>query len=191
MRDSASRSITFIVGIAFLPSSLPVLPEAAYVSYASALGRVLHISGRSTQTEHGRDEGTLPGDWADMHGWPELAATVRRVYDSLSPAERSQAVVFTGNYGEASAVAFFAPNVPVISEHNQYWLWGTRGYSGNILIQVGGTCFRSDSLFARRTLAATVTNRWAISYEKNLPIWLCRGIKKPLRQVWSSIKSYE
>jgi len=141
MRDSASRSITFIVGSAFLPTSLPVLPERAYVSYVSALGRALHISQSATQTEHGRDEGSLPGDWADMHGWPELAATVGRVYESLSPTERSQAVVFTGNYGEASAVAFFAPNVPVISQHNQYWLWGTRGYSGNVLIQVGGTCF--------------------------------------------------
>lgn len=95
-----------------------------------------------------------------------------------------------GNYGEASAVAFFAPHVPVISVQNQYWLWGTRGYSGNVLIQIGGTCFRSDGLFASGTLAATVQNRWAIAYENN-PIWVCRGIKKPLAQVWPSIKNYD
>ena len=173
MRDSASRSITFIVGSAFLPTSLPVLPERAYVSYVSALGRALHISQSATQTEHGRDEGSLPGDWADMHGWPELAATVGRVYESLSPTERSQAVVFTGNYGEASAVAFFAPNVPVISQHNQYWLWGTRGYSGNVLIQVGGTCFAPTNSSPRGP------SRRGSRTEDNLAIWICRGIKKP------------
>jgi hypothetical protein len=166
-----------------------VLPEPAYDSYVSTLARMLHISQSATQTEHGRDEGRLPGNWADMHGWRTLAATVREIYDSLPPAERSQAVVFTGNYGEASAVAFFAPHVPVISVQNQYWLWGTRGYSGNVLIQIGGTCFRSDGLFASGTLAATVQNRWAIAYENN-PIWVCRGIKKPLAQVWPSIKNY-
>jgi len=56
---------------------------------------------------------------------------------------------------------------------------------------VGGTCFRSDKLFATRTLAARFTNRWTISYEDNLPIWICGGIKKPLSQVWPSLKSYE
>ncbi len=29
------------------------------------------------------------------------------------------------------------------------------------------------------------------SYEDNLPIWICGGIKKPLSQVWPSLKSYE
>ncbi len=188
---SAILVAVIVIGVAFVPTSLPVLPEPAYVSYAATMSRALHISQSATQTEHGRDQGKLPGDWAEMHGWQNLAGTVGAVYDALPPAERSQAVVFAGNYGEASAVKFFAPTVPVISEHNQYWLWGTRGYSGNVLIQIGGTCFASDHLFASRTLAATIKDRWAIAYENNLPIWICRGIKKPLARIWPSIKSYE
>ena len=188
---AAITAAVIVVGVFSLPTSLPVLPESAYVAYASRLSRALHIPNSATQTEHGRDEGNLPGDWADMHGWPELAASVEAVYKSLSPAERSQAVVFAGNYGEASAVAFFTPNIPVISEHNQYWLWGPRGNRGNVLVQIGGTCFRSDRLFASRTFAATAKSRWAMAYENNLPIWICRGIKKPLADVWPSIKSYE
>jgi Dolichyl-phosphate-mannose-protein mannosyltransferase len=180
-----------VIGLAFLPTALPVLGESTYVSYETALGDLLHISRKSTATEGNRETSALPGDWADMHGWPELAATASAIYHGLPPAERARAVVFAGNYGEASAVAFFAPDVPVISEHNQYWLWGTRGFSGDPLIQIGGTCFHSDRLFASRTLAATFVDRWAIEYETDLPIWVCRGIKKPLAQVWPAIKSYE
>ncbi|MGH7717140.1 MAG: hypothetical protein ACREML_14240 [Vulcanimicrobiaceae bacterium] len=30
-------------------------------------------------TEHGRENAQMPGDWADMHGWPQLAQTVENV----------------------------------------------------------------------------------------------------------------
>ena len=120
-----------------------------------------------------------------------MAATAAQIYRGLPPAERARAVVFAGNYGEASAVAFFTPDVPVISEHNQYWLWGTRGYGGNVLVQIGGTCFHSDRLFASRTLATTFVSRWSLAYETNLPIWVCRGIRKPLAQIWPELKTYE
>ena len=100
-------------------------------------------------------------------------------------------MVFAGNYGEASAVSFFEPGIPVISEHNQYWLWGTHGFTGNVMVQVGGSCFHSDRLFTSRVRARTFTDPWAIGYETNLPIWICRGIRKPLAQVWPTIKSYE
>jgi 4-amino-4-deoxy-L-arabinose transferase-like glycosyltransferase len=188
---SAVTAVAVIVGAALLPMTLPVLPESTFVSYSAALGNALHLSRSAVATEGNRETSALPGDWADMHGWTELAAAVTKVYDSLPPAERAQAVVFAGNYGEASAVAFFSPQIPVISEHNQYWLWGTRGYSGNVLIQIGGSCFHSDGYFASRTLATTFTNRWAINYENDVPIWICRGIKKPLAAIWPEIKTYE
>lgn len=187
----AVTAAVVVIGTLFLPFALPVMPEETFVTYMAAMGKALHIPRSATATEGNRETSALPGDWADMHGWPELAATVTSIYDSLSPAERSQAVVFAGNYGEASAIAFFSPQLPVISEHNQYWLWGTRGYSGNVFIQVGGTCFKSDHLFASRTLMTRFKNRWAIEYENDLPIWVCRGIKKPLTDVWPTIKSYE
>ena len=179
------------IGVAFLPTAMPVLSESQFVVYLDSLSRALHISKNATATEHGRENSALPGDWADMHGWPEMASAVKSVYESLPPGERRQAVVFAGNYGEASAVRFFAPGIPVISSHNQYWLWGTRGYSGAVVVQVNGTCFQSDHLFATRTRATTFTNRWAIGYETNIPIWICRGIKKPLAEEWPAVKSYE
>lgn len=188
---SAVVAAVCAVGIAFLPLNLPILPENTFVSYLTSLSSTLHISKTATATEANRETSALPGDWADMHGWPEIAAAAARVYDTLPPAERARAAVFAGNYGEASAVAFFQPHVPIISEHNQYWLWGPRGYTGDVLVQVGGTCFHSDRLFASRTLVTRVHTPWAISYENDLPVWICRGIKKPIAQVWPSIKTFE
>lgn len=188
---AAALVYVFAGGIPFVPMVLPVLPEEQYVQYDRAISKTMHVSRTATETEPGRESAVLPSDWADMHGWPEMAKTVERVYDALPPGERARAVVFAGNYGEASAVAFFAPQLPVISEHNQYWLWGTRGYDGTVVVQVNGSCFRSDGLFASRTLAARFRDRWAITYERDIPIWVCRGIKKPLAAVWPGIKLYE
>lgn len=179
------------LGPIFLPYSLPILPEQSFVAYQHALGRVLHISSSTLATERNRETSTLPGDWADMHGWPELAASVQRVYDALPPRDRAAAVVFTGNYGEAGAVQFFAPQLPVISSHNQYWLWGPGGYDGRVLVQVNGTCWAKEGYFASRTVAATIHSQWAIAYENDIPINVCRGLKIPVSRLWQESKTYE
>lgn len=180
-----------VLGLAFLPFSLPILPEDIFVKYEAKVASFLLIPRSALATEYNRETSALPGDWADMHGWPELAATVKRVYDELPPQERSQAVVLGDNYGGASAVEFFAPSVPVISAHNQYWLWGTKGYSGNVLVQMDGSCFKTDHLYASRTVVATFHSRWAISSERNMPIAICRGMRKPLTKEWLVAKAYE
>jgi hypothetical protein len=179
-----------VAGLAFLPMSLPVLPEKSYVAYAARVDALLHMSHDTLATEHGRETAALPGDWADMHGWPELAATVERVYDALPAEERKQAVVLADNYGGASAVAFFTPAVPVISIHNQYWLWGTKGYSGAVLVQIGGTCFSAQHLYARRTIVTTFSSQWGISEEQHLPIAICRGLRRPFADVWRTTHDY-
>lgn len=179
-----------VVGMAFVPLVLPVVSEDHYIAYSKSLFAFLHVSSNATATERHREDGPLPGDWADMHGWPELASTVARLYDALPLNERKQAVVVAQNYGEASAVAFFEPHVPVISGHNQYWLWGTRGFSGNVVVDIGGDCGKSLHLFRHVSRGAFFTNRWAIGYENNLPIMVCRGIREPLAAIWPATRNY-
>jgi hypothetical protein len=182
-----------VLGLVFVPFAMPVLPEEQVVSYTNRLFGILHIPRQAVATEHGR-MAALPQDWADMHGWPELAATVANVYQSLSPGDRAQAVIVAQNYGEASALVFFGRPYglpPVISGHNQYYLWGTHGSSGNVVIDVAGDCGASQHLFASSERAATFTSPWVMPYEDGIPIMVCRGIQKPLAALWPSIKSYE
>lgn len=186
----AIAAYMLMLGPVFVPFSLPVLSEPAFIAYQARLGEILHLPKGLLATEHNRETSTLPGDWADMHGWTEMAATVKRVYESLPARERAQAVVFGGNYGEASAVAFYDPDIPVISEHNQYWLWGPSPYDGRVLIQINGTCWAKEGYFRSRTIAATIHTPYAIAYENDIPVNICRGLKIPLARAWADSKLY-
>jgi len=181
-----------VLGVPFVPFGMPVLAEQQVVTYQQWLFGALHIQRQALATEH-HAEPALPTDWADMHGWPELAATVTQVYQSLPPSERAQAVIVAGNYGEAAAIDFFGRSSalpPVISGHNQYYLWGTHGRSGNVLIDVGGDCGAREHLFESSARAATFTSPWSMPYEDNLPIMVCRGIKQPLAELWPGVKHF-
>jgi hypothetical protein len=181
-----------VLGLVFVPFALPILPEQQAASYTDWLLGITHISRQTMATEHHRPS-ALPSDWADMHGWPELAATVANVYQSLSPGDRAQTAIVAGNYGEAAAIDFFGRQYglpPVISGHNQYYLWGTRGYGGNVVIDVAGDCEAREHLFSTSERAATFSSPWVMPYEDGIPIMVCRGIQRPLAKLWPSVKSY-
>ncbi|HEY5096226.1 MAG TPA: glycosyltransferase family 39 protein [Candidatus Eremiobacteraceae bacterium] len=179
-----------VAGLVFAPFAMPILTESEFVPYSNAVFSALHVNKASVATEN-QKFGALPQDWADMHGWPELAQKVASVYDGLPAADRLQAFAFTQNYGEAAAIQFFAPRVPVLSGHNQYWVWGARGFSGNVVLDVGGDCGASAHLFRSSVHAATFSAPYVMPYEDNLPIMICRGIKVPLATLWPTLKHYE
>ncbi len=77
-------ALAALMGLAWAPLTLPVLSEPDDVVYTAALMRAMHVSSATLATEHHRTS-VLPSDYADMHGWPELAATVERVVATLSP----------------------------------------------------------------------------------------------------------
>jgi len=189
----AVAAFVLVVGIAFIPLTMPVLPEQQFVIYRIWLMKSLHIGHEALATEHQRDP-QLGSDYADMHGWPELAEIVARVYRSLPPSERAEAVVLAQNYGEAAAIEFFGAKygVPaVISGHNQYYLWGPQGHTGNIVICVGGNCRDVARAFTSSESAARFSAPWIQPYEDGIPIMVCRGIKRPLAELWPKAKLYQ
>jgi 4-amino-4-deoxy-L-arabinose transferase-like glycosyltransferase len=187
-------AVTVAAAIFFAPFSLPVLSETAMVRYSAFVGQLLHIQRSAMATETHRSA-VIPEDWADMHGWPELTATVASIYRSLPPDQRAQAVVVASNYGEAAAIDFFGGAYglpPAVSGHNNYWLWGVRGYSGNVIIDVNGDCGQTSfpGLFRTARLAARSNPPWVISYEQNIPISVCTGIRTPLHELWPRLRDY-
>lgn len=81
-----------------------------------------------------------PHHYADMFGWPKLAALVGHAYQSLPPDEQARAVFLGDNYGEAAAVDVLgaARHLPAaISGNNQYFLWGSRGHDGGVVLRLG------------------------------------------------------
>lgn len=179
-------------GILLVPLLMPVLPEATM----SALDRVAETM-LSREVNLAMEErtqiGNLPPDWADMHGWPELAAVVAGVYRSLPPEQRAHAAILASNYGEAAGLDFFGPEYglpPVLSGHNQYWLWGPRGYSGDVVIDVHGDCQRDAHLFKTTRVVTHFSDQWVRPSENDFPISLCTGISEPLAVYWPRLRSY-
>lgn len=183
----ATISILFIGGIVTAPLALPVLPVETFIRYASFLGVREGVKTENHQI------GRLPQHYADMFGWENMTATVAGVYASLLPEEQAKCTIFVQNFGEAGAIDFFgrAYNLPqAISGHQNYYLWGMRGYSGEVTIIIGGKAQDHEKVFSQVEQVATITNEYAMPYENNLPVYVCRGLKAPLNSIWSQVKHY-
>ncbi|UPJ46175.1 hypothetical protein IVB40_09435 [Bradyrhizobium sp. 40] len=96
-----------------------------------------------------------------MFGWREMAEKVSAAFNALPPQERANAVFFGRNYGEAAAIDVYGPafnGPPAISGHNNYYLWGPRGFDGSVVLIVGA--IRRDMrmpILASRRLARSTT----------------------------------
>ncbi|MDN4171459.1 glycosyltransferase family 39 protein [Nocardioides sp. SOB77] len=72
-------------------------------------------------------------DAGETVGWPAFVAAVEEGLDAAGPG----AVVVTGNYGEAGAVARWIPDVPVHSGHNALWDLGPPAVDDATAVVVG------------------------------------------------------
>jgi 4-amino-4-deoxy-L-arabinose transferase-like glycosyltransferase len=182
--------VPFLVvgGILLAPLTIPMLPPNTLVTYVRAMG------GTNVKSENA-DTGILPQNFADRFGWEELAATVSDVYHALPPEDRAKACIVTGNYGEAGALQFYGSKYdlpPVISGHNNYYLWGPGSCTGEVVIYLGRA--NMDDLkqgFADVQQVAVSQCQYCMPYENDLPIFLCRGIKVPIEQVWPQTKYFQ
>ena len=122
-----------LTGMLFAPIAMPVLPPATLVRYTEILGV-------SQPTLEHRQSSALPQLFADRFGWPDMVATVAKVYDALPPAERAKTAIYANDYGEAGAIDFYGPALGLpkaISGHLTYWYWGPREYTGENVIVLG------------------------------------------------------
>lgn len=176
-----------LAGLISLPMAVPVLPVEAFIKYAEVLGE-------KPQAAERKEMGKLPQLFADMFGWEDLAHKTANVYNSLSSEEKDKCGIYTQNYGEAGAIDFFGMKYnlpPAISGHNNYWLWGPRGNKGEIMIIIGGE--REDHLkvYESVTEMERTNNIYAMPYENNMPLYLCRGLNVPISDVWPRTRHYD
>jgi hypothetical protein len=129
-----------------------------------------------------------------MFGWEELTAEVARVFHSLPPSDEARCAVYAQNYGEAGAIDFFGGRYGLpkaISGHQNYYLWGPRAHTGECVIIIGGKAQDHAEVFGEVTEAARVRNDYAMPYESNLPIYVCRKPRVSLQEIWPQVKHYD
>ncbi|HEV8433298.1 MAG TPA: glycosyltransferase family 39 protein [Thermoanaerobaculia bacterium] len=175
---AAVVAILIAGGVITAPLATWMLSPEGYIAYENALG--FHH-----QKEEVHHEGLLPQPIGDQFGWPELVRDVAAVYRSLPPSEQARTGIMAGNYGEAGAVNLFGPAMGLpraYSRHQNLWYWGPPAtkYTNLIVLQwshddVADNCtsFQGFPHEVRFGMA-----------EENTPIYLCRGTKFDLQQIW-------
>jgi hypothetical protein len=182
LRWAMAGSIVVLAAVT-LPLGLPILAPERMAGYTDALG----ISALVNRNNHGGME-RLPQDYADLLGWPQQVATLAAAYRALPPAERAQAVVWTGNYGEAAAVDFFGPRLGLphaVSAAGTYWFFGPGDKPGAVLLAINTP--ERDLWAMGYTVvrqAGSSDYAWAVGEERHLPIYVVTGATSTLQAEW-------
>jgi len=161
-----------------LPVALPVLP-ARDVGSTQKINSVL----------------------AESVGWPQLVSTVRTVWFSLPARQRASALIFTSNYGEASAIDILGQGTGLpqaVSGHNTYWWWGPGNPHASTVVAVmpgpedgGGDAAYLGQFFTSVRAVATLTNPYNLrNQEWHGHVYLCTGPRHPWGRMWPQLRQY-
>jgi hypothetical protein len=179
--------ILFICSILLLPVVLPILPVEEYIRYSEAIGN-------KPSSSENKELSELPQFYADMFGWKEKVRDVAKVYNSLSDEDKARCTIFSNNYGRNGALDFFGKEYGLpetIGNHNNYVIWGPGNHTGDVMIILGGSMEDHKNDFESITLAGVSDCKYCMPYENHVNIFICRGLKYKLTDIWKEIKHYE
>ena len=119
----------------------------------------------------------------DSIGWPSYVRQVAGVYDALP--DRSHAVVFASNYGEAGSLHHYRPDVPVYSGQNALYEQARPPDDVTTVVAVGGQYPEVRRMFADCAVRARLDNGVDVdNEEQGLPIAVCTGPTAPWTVLW-------
>ncbi len=174
------------LGFVIAPEAFPLLPLSTFLVYE----HVLDFRGIKMEKH---PVGRVPQHFADMLGWDTLVASLARANDGLTTSERLEAVILTRDYGQASAVDFLGPRLGLpraISGHNNYYLYGTRGASGNVVLAIGFDAATLRGEFAKVERVGLYHDAYVLPDFNDLPIYKCTQPREALAAWWPHVKRY-
>jgi 4-amino-4-deoxy-L-arabinose transferase-like glycosyltransferase len=168
-----------------LPIAIPLLDPADTLAWVQRLGI------EPVRTERAFTQ-PLPQHQADQLGWPGQVAAVEEAVRALPADERAQAVVYTTNYGRASALDLLGKGLPpVISGHNQWFLWGVPG-EPRVVVALGGREEEYRADFAEVTrVGQTPPSPHGMRYESEVPIFVLRQPRAPVAELFRGSRHYQ
>jgi hypothetical protein len=120
---------------------------------------------------------------------------VAGVLDSLPEGERARAVVITGNYGEAGALARYGRPygvTAIYSGQNELWHLGPPPAGADVVVTVGMGGAFLDGAFARCAEAARLANGVGVdNEEEGVPVRICRAPRLPWSQLWPDFQHFD
>jgi hypothetical protein len=182
---AATMILLAAAGIALAPLFTPLLPPTDYVRYQEALG----FAPPKTEVEH---VGPLPQFLGDQFGWPELVGQIAEIYHSLPEEERARTGIYASNYGEAGAINHLGPALglpPAVCAHQTHYLWGPPEFDGDQLIWLQWDREDIERVCESVEQVGEHHHPWGMA-EENRPIYLCRGLREPLSEMWPGLKHW-
>jgi len=171
------------------PVALPLLDPPALARYLNKM----HL--RPPPDEAAAVGAPLTQVFSDEQGWRELERQVASIYHALPEAERRHATILASNYGEAAAIDFYGrkDDLPrVISGEAQYFLWGPGDSDGSVVILVNGDPERWRAPHCRSLeIIGKFGARYAMPYENDRPITVCRGLQVDLHADWGRFRRFQ
>jgi hypothetical protein len=174
-----------LVGLALAPLTIPVLSPEGYIRYQRMLGF-------EPPRAENLNTGPLPQHFADEFGWEDMAREVAKVYNSLPAEERAQTAIFANSYGQAGAIDFFGAKYGLpkaISNHQNYWYWGPRNYTGSTVIVLGSDGEGDRKHFVTVDEPAHTYHPYS-RRDEHFPILVCRGLNQNLQTLWPTMKKW-
>jgi 4-amino-4-deoxy-L-arabinose transferase-like glycosyltransferase len=140
--------------------------------------------------------GILQDNFKEEIGWPDLAAAVAKVYNSIPADQRSGTGIIVGNYGEAGAIDLLGPRwglPPAISGTNSNWYRTFPANQPQTLIAVGLDEDFLKQHFERCEVAAHNTNPYGVVNEESRDhslIYLCHHLLQPWPEFWPHFQRF-
>jgi hypothetical protein len=185
-KPTLAVAIATIGGI-YAPTILPILSVPNFLAYKHALGI-------EQQRFENQPQGVLPQLYADMFGWEEIAQQVGAYYRTLSPEEQRKTAIFANNYGDGGAIDFYGPRYGLpkaIGNHQNYWIWGPRDYTGESLIVLGEGHERNMKEHCKSYSIIGDTKDPLSRPDEWKPIYHCRGYEWNLQEIWPRMKHWD
>ena len=141
------------------------------------------------------DHSQLNPDLGETVGWPQFIDAINTAWDTVPPASRTHAVIFTENYGEAGAIDVLGgrDRLPhAFSGHNGFSLWARPRPDQTTTIVVG---YDSPASVSRYFTGCRVVDRVSNPYKLNndeyaLPVMRCSGLTAPWPLLWPRLRHY-
>ncbi len=180
--------------ILVLISGLPALPIGAPLLPADTLQELADFIRDGEQGYEGSEPARVSRyfpQFAEMHGWPELAALTVSTYEGLHPDERENAVIVAAYYGQVGALnRLGGDSLPTAySGHMSYDRWH-EGVDLGTGLYVGFERDLLESLFGRVEEKGRLDCQRCMAREDGLRVFFVENPKVSNAELAEHIKRY-
>ena len=178
----ATGAALTLSGVMAAPMSLPLLPPQQYIAYERMLGLSPDRS----------EIGELPPHFAIRFHGPAVVQAVVKAFEMLSPEEQRHVGIFASRFGETGSINFLGREYGLpraVGSNNNYWIWGPNGYTGELMLILAREDSELLDQFASAERVADIKCKYCLPGLKKKSVYLCRGLRRPLKEIWPHLKN--